>query len=85
MVKTMNSSKKHKKVLLSGHDDCCVVLCSDCNILELNIGASTLRISPESLHALSSILNNAKNKLDQMHNAALLNGHFESGDIKRVH
>ncbi|MDD1618122.1 MAG: hypothetical protein LUQ52_01115 [Methylococcaceae bacterium] len=44
----MSSTKQHKKVRLSGNDDCCVVLCSECNILELNLGASTLRISPES-------------------------------------
>ena len=55
----MNSTKQHKKVRLSGNNDCCVVHCSECDVLELNFGASLLRISPESLHTISSILNNA--------------------------
>jgi len=81
----MNSTKEHKKVRLSGNHDCCVVLCSECNVLELNLGASTLRISPESLHTLSSILNHAKVKLDQMQNISPLNGNAQSESMKRVH
>jgi hypothetical protein len=81
----MNSTKQHKKVRLSGNNDCCVVLCSECNVLELNLGASTFRISPESLHTLSSILNHAKVKFDQMQNTSPLNGNAQSGSMKRVH
>ena len=81
----MNSTKQHKKVRLSGNDDCCVVFCSECNVLELNLGASTLRISPESLHTLSSILNNAKVRLAQMQNNSPLNGNAQSVRMKRVH
>lgn len=81
----MNSTKQHKKVRLSGNDDCCVVLCSECNVLELNFGASTLRISPESLHTISSILNNANVRLAQMQNAASVNGNAQPVSMKRVH
>ena len=81
----MNSTKQHKKVRLSGNDDCCVVLCSECNVLELNFGASTLRISPESLHTISSILNNANVRLAKMHNAASVTDNVQSVSMKRVH
>ena len=81
----MNSIKQHKKVRLSGNDDCSVVLCSECNVLELNLGTSTLRISPESLHTLSSILNNTNVRLAQMQNNSPLNGDAQSVRMKRVH
>jgi len=80
----MNSTKQHKKVRLSGDDDCCVVLCPECNVLELNLGASTVRISPESLHMLSSILNHAKVRLAQMQNTSV-NGNAQSVSMKSVH
>ena len=81
----MNSTKQHKKVRLSGNNDCCVVLCSECNVLELNFGASTLRISPESLHTISSILNNANVRLAQMQNTASETDDPRSVSMKRVH
>lgn len=80
----MNSTKQHKKVRLSGSDDCCVVLCPECNVLELNLGASTVRISPESLHMLSSILNHANVRLAQIQNTSV-NGNAQSMSIKSVH
>lgn len=85
MVKAMNSTKQHKKVRLSGNDDCCVVFCSECNVLELNLGASTVRISPESLHMLSSTLNHAKIRLDQMRNASSVNDNAQPARMKRIH
>ena len=81
----MNSTKQHKKVRLAGGDDCSVVLCSECNVLELNFGASTLRISPASLHTLSSILNNASVRLAQMQNNSPLNGNVRPVRLKSVH
>ena len=84
-MEMMNSTKHHKKVRLSGNDDCSVVLCSECNVLELNLGASTLRISPESLHMISSILNNAKARLIQMQDSSPVIENAQSESIKRVH
>ena len=82
----MSSTKQHKKVRLSGNDDCCVVLCSECNILELNLGASTLRISPESLHTISSILNNANSAAcPDAKCSSPINGNAQSVSMKRVH
>jgi hypothetical protein len=85
MVNAMNSTKQHKKVRLSGNDDCCVVFCSECNVLELNLGASTVRISPESLHMLSSTLNHAKVRLAQIQNAASVIDNAQPVSMKRVH
>ena len=81
----MNSTKQHKKVRLSGNEDCSVVLCSECNVLELNLGASTVRINPESLHAISSILNNATVRLAQMQTTSPASGDAQPTGIKRVH
>jgi hypothetical protein len=85
MVRKMNSTKQHKKVRLSGNEDCSVVLCSECNVLELNFGASTVRINPESLNAISSILNNATVRLAQMQTNSPASGDDQTTGIKRVH
>jgi hypothetical protein len=81
----MSSTEQHKKVHLSGNDDCCVVFCPECNVLELNLGASTVRISPESLHMLSSTLNHAKVQLARLQNTSSVNGNAQSVSLKRVH
>lgn len=85
MVKMMNSTEQHKKVNLSGNDDCYVAFCPGCNVLELNLGALTLRISPESLHSLSSVLNHAKVRLARMQNSAPVNDNIQPVRMKRVH
>jgi len=81
----MNTTKPHNKVHLSGNDDCCVIFCPECNVLELNLGASTLRISPESLLQLSATLNTAKARLADIRNAASSNGIAQAVRTKRVH
>jgi hypothetical protein len=84
-MNSTNSTKQHKKVRLSGNDDCCVVFCPECNVLELNLGASTVRINPESLHTLSSTLNHAKVRLDQLQNASSANGNIQQIRMGRAH
>lgn len=82
----MNKSKPHNKVHLSGNDDCSVIFCPECNVLELNLGASTVRISPESLLQLSATLNTAKVRLGEIRNAATGNdGIAQTVGMKRVH
>jgi hypothetical protein len=81
----MNSTKHHKKIHLSGNDDCCVVFCPECKVLELNLGATTLRINPESLHMLSSTLNHAKVRLAQIQNASPANDNARQASIRAVH
>lgn len=67
-MNSMNSNKRHKKVCLSGNDECRVVFCPDCGTLEINLGEHTVRTNTESLHLLSSVLNHAKVQLAQMQN-----------------
>lgn len=81
----MDSTEEHKKTLLSGNDDCCVVFCPGCNVLELNFGALTLRISAESLRTLSSVLNHAKVRHAQMQNTALADAAIQPVSKERVH
>lgn len=81
----MDSTEEHKKTLLSGNDGCCVVFCPGCNVLELNIGALRLRIAPDSLHALSSVLNHAKVRHSQLLNSAQENTAVQSVGKERVH
>lgn len=80
----MNSIKRHKKVCLSGNDDCRVVFCPDCGTLEINFGASTIRTNAESLQVLSSVLNHAKVRLARMQNASPTHGPIQQ-EISRVH
>jgi hypothetical protein len=85
MVNSMNSNKQHKKLNLSGNGDCRVVFCPDCGILEINLGASTIRTNSESLHILSSVLNHAKVRLAQVQDAAPANGNALPMRLGRVH
>lgn len=81
----MAANQQHKKIRLSGDNDCSVVFCAACNVLELNLGASTVRIPPEALHALSAILHSARMKLAQVQNTARANDHVHLVRVKRVH
>jgi len=85
MVNSMNSTKRHKKVGLSGNGDCRVVFCPDCGTLEINLGASIIRTNSESLNILSSVLNHAKVRLAQMQDAAPANGNIQPMRFGRVH
>ncbi len=88
MVKPMDSvtsKKQHFKTRLAGNDDCDVVFCQDCNTLELNIGALTLRLNPESMHSLSSVLNQAKVRLNRLDNFAAVNEPVQAVSSKIVH
>lgn len=69
-MKTMNTTKPHQKMLLAGDGDCGVVLCPECNLLELNLGAATVRIRPESLALLGALIKSAEHRLIQVQNTA---------------
>ncbi len=69
-MKTENLSDGHTKTLLASHNDCSVLYCSKCDALELNLAALTLRISPESLRSLSTVMNHAKVKLAKVQNSS---------------
>lgn len=82
-MNTMNTKKQHQKMLLAGDGDCSVVLCPECNLLELNLGAATVRIRPESLHLLGTLLKNAEHQLTQVQQAA--NGDTQSIRLRHFH
>ena len=66
----MTANQQHKKICLSGDENCTVVLCPTCNIVELNLGAATVRIHPESLQAINAILLNASQQLARMQHSS---------------
>ncbi len=78
----MNSNKPHKKVSLSDSGDCRVVFCPDCGTLEINLGASTIRTDYQSLQVLSSVLNHAKVRLANIHDASA--GNDTTQQMKRI-
>ncbi len=82
---SINPKKTHAKTLLAGNDDGNVVYCESCNVLELSLGALTLRLNPESLHSLSSVLNLAKIRLDQLQNYASAKESVQPAGGKIVH
>jgi hypothetical protein len=59
----MSSAKQHKKVLLSGNEDCSVVFCPTCDILEVNVGSLTLRLNSAGMRHLNATLNKAGSEL----------------------
>jgi hypothetical protein len=84
-VDSIQSNKLHKKTLLAGNDDCNVVYCEKCNVLELNLGGLTLRLNPESFHALSDALHHATISLDRLQNTVSYSELSQSAVIKIVH
>jgi hypothetical protein len=82
-MKAMNTMKQHQKMLLAGDGDCGVVLCPECNLLELNLGAATVRIRPESLALLGSLIKSAEHRLTQVQQAA--NGNTQSIRMRHFH
>jgi hypothetical protein len=84
-VDSIKSKKQHAKTILAGNVDSNVVYCENCNVLELNLGGLTLRLNPESLHALSSVLTNATVSLDKLQNVASDTRPAQPAGFKIVH
>lgn len=82
---SVTSKKQHVKTRLAGNDGCEVVFCQGCNTLELNLGVLTLRLNPESMHSLSSVLNQAKVRLNRLDNFAAVNESAQAVSNKIVH
>ena len=66
----MNVNQQHKKILLSGDEDCTVVFCPTCHAVEINLRAATIRIHPDSLQAMSAILLSASKQLVRVQQSA---------------
>ncbi|MBL6986904.1 MAG: hypothetical protein ISR72_07675 [Methylobacter sp.] len=83
-MNSINSNRRHKKSEISGNGDCRVVFCPECGVLEINCGTSTIRTNYESLIILSSVLNHAKVRLDQIQNTTP-EDNAQQISIRRVH
>lgn len=66
----MNVNQQHKKILLSGDEDCTVVFCPTCHVVEVILRAATIRIHPDSLQAMSAILLSASKQLIHIQESA---------------
>ena len=56
----------HTKTYLAGIDDCHLTFCQACQVVELNLGALTLRLNPQSLQNLGMLLNQATRQLERL-------------------
>lgn len=55
----MGTKNQHSKILLSRNEGGAIAFCESCNVLELEIGAVSLRIDSLSLELLSQLMNEA--------------------------
>lgn len=81
----MNANDRHKKVRLSGNDDCGVIFCPGCGILEVSIGATTMRFNHASFYTLGATLSQAKDRLAELQETSVPNGNASPAGIKHVH
>lgn len=60
----MNPKNQHTRVLLAKNTAGAIAFCEACDVVEMEIGAMSLRIDAESLAALSSLLKDADIRLN---------------------
>lgn len=58
------SAKEHPQILLSENQSGSVGYCESCQVVELEIGAISLRVDEQSLEMLSALLKNATYRLN---------------------
>jgi len=85
MVKSMNSTKQHKKVQLSGNNDCSVMFCPDCGIFEVSLGAITLRFNHQSFNEFNTTLVLAKKRIIEINDAINTEKTIHSASLGHVH
>jgi hypothetical protein len=84
-VKMMNANNRHKKVRLSGNDDCGVVFCPGCGVLEVSVGAMTMRFNHASFYTLGATLSQAKDRLAELQKTSSVDDDALLASIKHVH
>jgi hypothetical protein len=84
-VKMMNANNRHKKVRLSGNDDCGVIFCPGCGVLEVSVGAMTMRFNHTSFYMLGAALSQAKERLAELQEKSSLDDNAPLAGIKHVH
>ena len=55
----MKPRSQHSRILLSRNEGGAIAFCESCDVLELEIGAVSLRIDSHSLELLSKLMNEA--------------------------
>ena len=55
----MRTKNQHSRVLLSRNEGGAIAYCEGCDVMELEIGAISLRIDSSSLELLSKLMNEA--------------------------
>ncbi len=55
----MRTKSQHSRMLLSKNEGGAITFCEDCDVLELEIGAVSLRIDSSSLELLNKLMNEA--------------------------
>ncbi|MDI1363240.1 hypothetical protein [Methylotenera sp.] len=55
----MKPRSQHSRILLSRNEGGAIAFCESCDVLELEIGAVSLRIDSHSLDLLSKLINEA--------------------------
>lgn len=59
----MLPKNQHNRILLAKNQSGAIAFCEACDVIEMEIGAISLRIDAESLEALSSLLKDADIRL----------------------
>jgi hypothetical protein len=59
----MTPKNQHNRVLLAKNTAGAIAFCDACDVVEMEIGAISLRIDTESLEALSGLLKDANTRL----------------------
>lgn len=81
----MSTTQTHNKKLLAGQGNCTVVLCPECRIVELNLGQSTVRIHPESMPLLVSLLEEAQQQYTALQETSATHDEAKAPVSSRLH
>ena len=60
----MNPKNQHARLLLAKNTAGAIAFCETCDVVEMEIGAISLRVDAESLEALSLLLKDANSRLN---------------------
>ncbi len=60
----MSQKNQHSRILLAKNDSGSIAFCEACDVVELEIGAVSMRIDAESLQALNGLFKDADIRLN---------------------
>lgn len=67
----MNSLKTCEKIELAGTCGIKIIFCRECNVVELEIGALSLRLAPVIVRRFANVLMKASLKLEKLESTGL--------------